>query len=79
MSLNPFPTAPEIRLRQGRLAQSIGSALRGEILGLLSGLAPDSEVHNKNTLPKQQADSPTARYSVTEAKERSPLTTKGLI
>jgi len=79
VSLNPFPTAPEIRLLQGRLAQQIGSALRGEILGLLSGPAPDSEALNQITLPKQQADSPTARYSVTEAKERSPLTTKGPI
>lgn len=69
MSFNPFAADPEIRLRQEHLAQSIGIPLRGEILSLLSASARHSATNGGAVLPKQQADSLIARYSLSSVEE----------
>lgn len=69
MSFNPFAADPEIRLRQEHLAQSIGIPLRGEILALLSASARHPAANAGAVLPKQQADSLIARYSLKGVEE----------
>ncbi len=69
MSLNPFSADSEIRLRQERLAQSIGIPLRGEILSLLSASARRPGGNDGAVLPKQQADALIARYALAGVEE----------
>jgi cytidine deaminase len=69
VSFNPFRADPEIRLRQEHLAQSIGIAIRDEILGLLSGSVRHPGGNDGAMLPKQQADSLIARYSLNSVEE----------
>lgn len=64
MSLNPFTADPEIRLRQERLAQSIGIALKDEIVALVSASTRIPGSNHGGVLPKQQADELIARYSL---------------
>lgn len=74
MSLNPFSADPEIRSRQERLAQSIGTGLRGEILTLLSASARIPGSNHGAVLPKQQAGELIARYSLGGVEELMLLT-----
>jgi cytidine deaminase len=74
LSFNPFRADPEIRLRQERLAQSIGIAIKDEILGPLSGSARHPGSNDGAVLPKQQADALIARYSLKGVEELMLLT-----
>jgi hypothetical protein len=78
VSFNPFRADPEIRLRQERLAQSIGIAIRDEILGLLSGSEQDYSANVPAALPNRQADLPLALHSLTGSDGRTSLTITGL-
>lgn len=65
MSFNPFSADPEIRSRQERLAQSIGTALKGEIVELLSAPRRGAGANDGGVLPKQEADALISRYALT--------------
>jgi cytidine deaminase len=64
VSFNPFSADPEIRSRQERLAQSIGTTVRDEILALLSASTRNPALNDGAVLPKAQADELIARHGL---------------
>jgi cytidine deaminase len=69
VSRNPFVADPAIRLRQERLAASVGSAIRAEIAALISGPKGNTEANDGSVLPKQQADELVARHGLENVEE----------
>lgn len=65
MSRNPFVADPTIRLRQERLAASVGTAIGEEIAALISGRKAAPGRNEGCVLPKQQADALIARHGLT--------------
>lgn len=65
MSRNPFTADAGIRLRQERLAASVGSAIGDEIAALISGRRASLGRNEGCVLPKQQADALIARFELT--------------
>lgn len=64
MSRNPFVADTEIRLRQERLAASVGTALGEEIAVLLSARKPALSRNEGCVLLKQQADALIGRFGL---------------
>ncbi len=69
MSQNPFYADPEKRSKYQRLALEVGSAVEGEITGLLAGRRAHLAANAGAVLPKQQAEALMARHGLADIEE----------